>query len=99
MVRKSGSVRENCKSQKSKQINFEYKMSSLNTEGFGEPIAIIQDINASKKKRNSKKKIMNTPNEYQFCYKKTTASNKARHLQTCPVKKAGGSHSNKVISQ
>mmetsp|Transcript_3723 Transcript_3723/g.5635 ORF Transcript_3723/g.5635 Transcript_3723/m.5635 type:complete len:88 (+) Transcript_3723:630-893(+) len=40
---------------------------------------------------------MVNPNECQFCYKKTTASNKARHLQTCPVKKAGGCHSNKVI--
>ena len=72
-------------------------MLSLNTEAHGEPVAIIEDINASKKKRNSKNKIMNNPNECQFCYKKTTASNKARHLQTCPVKKAGGCHSNKVI--
>jgi len=40
---------------------------------------------------------MVNPNECQFCYKKTTPANKARHLQTCPVKKAGGAHSNKVI--
>ena len=72
-------------------------MFSLNTEALGEPIAIIENINASKKTRNSKNKIINNPNECQFCYKKTTASNKARHLRTCPVKKAGGSHSNKVI--
>ena len=72
-------------------------MSCINTEGFGEPIAIIEDVNASKKKRNSKNKVLNNQNECQFCYKKTTPANKARHLQTCPVKKAGGAHSNKVI--
>ena len=63
-------------------------MSSFNREGFGEPIAIIEDINASKKTRNSKNKIINNPNECQFCFQKTTASNKARHPKTCPVKKA-----------
>ena len=72
-------------------------MSSLNTEGFGEPIAIIEDINSSKKKRNSKNKIINNPNECQFCFKKTTATNKARHLKTCSVKKAGGEHSSGII--
>ena len=72
-------------------------MSCLNTEGFGEPIEIIEDVNASKKKRNSKNNIINNPTECQFCFKATTKSNKARHLQTCPVKKAGGAHSNKVI--
>ena len=72
-------------------------MSCINTEGFGEPIAIIEDVNASKKKRNSKNNIINNPTECQFCFKATTKSNKARHLQTCPVKKAGGAHSNKVI--
>lgn len=72
-------------------------MSCLNTEGFGEPTALIEDVNASKKKRNSKNKIINNPNECQFCFKKTTASNKARHLKICPVKKAGGSTSNKII--
>ena len=70
-------------------------MSCINTEGFGEPIAIIEDVNASKKKRNSKNNIINNPNECQFCFKAVTKSNKARHLQTCLVKKAGGSHSNK----
>ena len=72
-------------------------MFSLNTEAHGEPVAIIEDVNASKKTRNSKNKIINNPNECQFCYKKTTASNKARHLRICPVKKAGGCHSNGVI--
>ena len=72
-------------------------MSCLNTEGFGDVIAIIEDVNASKKKRNSKNKVINNPHECQFCFRKTTPANKARHLQTCPVKKAGGAHSNKVI--
>ena len=72
-------------------------MSCINTEGFGDAIAIIEDVNASKKKRNSKNNIINNPNECQFCFKAVTKSNKARHLKTCPVKKAGGAHSNKVI--
>ena len=72
-------------------------MSCINTEGFGDAIAIIEDVNASKKKRNSKNNIINNPNECQFCFKKTTSSNKARHLKICSVKKHGGAHSNDVI--
>lgn len=72
-------------------------MCSLNTEGFGDAIAIIEDINASKKKRNSKNRMINNPNECQFCFKKTTATNKARHLKICSVKKAGGQHSSGII--
>ena len=49
----------------------------LNTEGFGEPIAKIVNINSSKMKRNSKNKTINNPNECQYCFKKTTSSNKA----------------------
>ena len=72
-------------------------MFSLNTEALGEPVARIEDINASKKKRNSKNRTISNPNICEFCFKSTTPSNKARHLKVCPVKKAGGSHSNKVI--
>ena len=72
-------------------------MSCLNTEGFGSPIAIIEDINSSKKKRNTKNNVINNPNECEFCYKRTTPANKARHLKTCSVKKAGGQHSSGVI--
>jgi hypothetical protein len=39
---------------------------------------------------------VHNPNECQFCKKKTTAANKARHMKTCSVKKAGGS--DKIIS-
>ncbi len=56
----------------------------MNTEGFGEPIAVIEDINNSKKKRNSKNQMINNPPECQFCFKKITPANKA------VVKKAGG---------
>ena len=45
-------------------------MSCLNTEGFGDVIAIIEDVNASKKKRNSKNNIINNPTECQFCFKR-----------------------------
>ena len=44
----------------------------LNTEGFGDATAKIEDINASKKKRNSKNRMINNPNVCQHCFKKTT---------------------------
>ena len=62
---------------------------SLNTEGFGDPIAKIDDINSSKKKRNSKNNTINNPYECEYCYRKTTPSNKARHLRNCTVRLAG----------
>ena len=72
-------------------------MFSLNTEALGEAIAVIEDVNASKKTRNSKNRMVNNPNECQFCFQALAKSNKARHLRICSVKRAGGSHSNKVI--
>ena len=42
-------------------------MSSLNTEGFGELIARIEDINSSKKKINSKNKIIQAIDLYYLC--------------------------------
>ena len=70
----------------------------LNTEGFGEPIAKIVNINSSKMKRNSKNKTINNPNECQYCFKKTTSSNKARHLKICSVKnKTFNQKSNDII--
>ena len=53
-------------------------MSCINTEAQGEAVAIFEDINASKKKRNSKNKVINNPNECQFCFKKITGATLSR---------------------
>jgi hypothetical protein len=63
----------------------------MNYGGIGDPIAKIVDKNQSKRMRNSKKRMVNNPNECEYCKKKTTVANKARHLKICSVKKAGGS--------
>ena len=59
----------------------------MNTSTIGQ--AVFQVCNTSKLKRKTKKTDGISNDKCEYCYKKTTPKNKARHLKICSVKKYG----------
>ena len=59
----------------------------MNSSNIGQ--AVFQVCETSKPKRTTKKPDGVSNEKCEYCHKKTTPSNKARHLRACPVKNYG----------
>ena len=68
----------------------------MNFEGIGTPIFSVSKSSKLKmgRKPNTEK---SDPNECQYCCKKTTPKNKARHEKVCSMKKAGIKKDEKIM--